>query len=148
MGNRCSIQQSEENNCWLEKSSEKSSVESGGTFGVHYCARSPSSEPPPPPPISREWVTIAFYTKHPLSPRNLPVNAQEDIRYALHSRKWEHACILIPRHRRIFYTGRVSFMGAEVSCPNIYSIACTKIKWSLPERIVLVLYLKFLPENG
>ena len=29
-------------------------------------------------------------------------------------------------HRR---TGRVSFRGAEVSCPNIVTIACTKIKW-------------------
>ena len=29
-------------------------------------------------------------------------------------------------HRR---TGPVSFRGAEVSCPNIFSIACPKIKW-------------------
>ena len=32
-------------------------------------------------------------------------------------------------HRR---TGRVSFRGAEVSCPNIFSIVCTKIEWFCP----------------
>ena len=32
-------------------------------------------------------------------------------------------------HRR---TGPVSFRGAEVSCPNILSIACPKIKWFCP----------------
>ena len=29
-------------------------------------------------------------------------------------------------------TGPVSFRGAEVSCPNIFSIACPKIKWFCP----------------
>ena len=33
------------------------------------------------------------------------------------------------RHRR---TGPVSFRGAEVSFPNIFSIACPKIKWFCP----------------
>ena len=32
-------------------------------------------------------------------------------------------------HRR---TGPVSFRGAEVSCPNIFSIACPKIQWFCP----------------
>ena len=32
-------------------------------------------------------------------------------------------------HRR---TGPVSFRGAEVSCPNIFSITCPKIKWFCP----------------
>ena len=50
--------------------------------------------------------------------------------------------LLIPctcMHRR---TGPVSFRGAEVSCPYIFSIACPKIQWFariLPE---------FLPEYG
>ena len=30
------------------------------------------------------------------------------------------------------HTGPVSFRGAEVSCPNILSIACPKIKWFCP----------------
>ena len=34
-----------------------------------------------------------------------------------------------PFHRR---TGPVWFRGAEVSCPNIFSIACPKIKWFCP----------------
>ena len=33
------------------------------------------------------------------------------------------------RHRRM---GPVLFRGAEVSCPNIFSIACPKIKWFCP----------------
>ena len=42
------------------------------------------------------------------------------------------------KHRR---TGPVSFRGAEVSCPNILSIACPKIKWFCPN------ITHFLPEN-
>ena len=34
-----------------------------------------------------------------------------------------------PLHRR---TGPFSFRGAEVSCPNIFYIACPKIKWFCP----------------
>ena len=36
-------------------------------------------------------------------------------------------------HRR---TGPVSFKGAEVSCPNIFSIACPKIKWFCPKMAI------------
>ena len=49
-------------------------------------------------------------------------------------------------------------LGARVSCPDIFSIACPKIKWFwlnitclfLPENQVVLVeyYLPFLPENG
>ena len=42
-------------------------------------------------------------------------------------------------HRR---PGPVSFRGTEISCPNIFSITCLKIKWFC--RILHA----FLPENG
>ena len=35
MGNRCSIQQGEENNCWLEQSPEKSTVSTVPLFLGH-----------------------------------------------------------------------------------------------------------------
>ena len=44
------------------------------------------------------------------------------------------------KHR---HTGPVSFRGAEVSCPKIFSIACPENQVVLPEY-----YFFFLPENG
>ena len=40
---------------------------------------------------------------------------------------WARLCIR--SHGR---TGPVSFRGAEVNCPNIFSIACPNIKWFCP----------------
>ena len=42
-------------------------------------------------------------------------------------------------HRRI-YTGPLSFRGAEVCCPNIFSIACPKIKWFCPKMAIEKIY--------
>ena len=46
--------------------------------------------------------------------------------------------------------GRVSFGGggAEVSCPNIFSIACTKIKWFCPNITWFFFARKLLFENS
>ena len=57
--------------------------------------------------------------------------------------RYENILVLLPifpsPHRR---TGPLSFRGAEVSCPNILSIACLKIKWFCPN------ITWFLPQNG
>ena len=54
----------------------------------------------------------------------------------IHTQRCVHQ---IYEHRRM---GPVSFRGAEVNCPNIFSIACPKIKWFCPNITC------FLPENG
>ena len=88
-------------------------------------------------------VPVCQSFKKMFQPETLPVRDITTVRYESMYQNANHYYTL----NQIYIhgsTGPISFRGAGVSCPNIFSIACPKIKWFCPNITRFI----FWPEYG